>query len=49
MEEIIFTKKLVRSGNRVLLTVPKEISDVFGLEPGDLVEVRIRLVKKKSK
>jgi len=48
MEEVVLTKKLVSSGSRVILTIPKEISDSFGLDAGDLIEAKIRIIKKKK-
>jgi hypothetical protein len=40
--EIIITRNLTKSGESVILLIPKDIVDAFGLIPNELVEARIR-------
>jgi antitoxin component of MazEF toxin-antitoxin module len=40
--EIIITRNLTKSGESIILLIPKDIVDALDLKPNTLVEARIR-------
>lgn len=42
-KEVVFVKRLAKSGSRLLIIIPKEVIELHKLKNGMLVEVRLEL------
>lgn len=45
-EEIVYTARISKLGRQMYINVPKYVRESYGLSPGDIVEVRLRILKK---
>lgn len=42
--EIIITKQVIRSGDSIILVIPKDVSTLLDLAPGNIVEAKLRKI-----
>jgi hypothetical protein len=46
---MIFTKRMWKTGTGIVITVPKDYINEYGLEVGDMIEFEIRNHKKRGR